>query len=345
MNEGNSRGAHRAHEREQLVVAVDELGVVEHGQVAGDLGTPVPRRRRRGRCVTSTMAVTPQPAEVELADVSVGPVDDDGSAGVGQRSGRHVGIEGERVEQPLVRLRVAARCAWTVVTQPEMVELAAVTVVPRDGDVPVVALDAGRPELRAGPRSTDGNRSPPQARLVVSNDLTRGETDRAQRLHDRDEALVAPRFELADRAATSMLVGLLDDAVDQFLGELGNVGQLRPRPFEGRTELGQEVAHPGLATGDAVDEKRTHRAPAQSGAEPDGIVDLAHRGYPIVDEPEGLAPQRFEQTVGDEAVDLGVEHQRGHPDRPVHRSRGVDDVVLTSPRRRTPPRAAAGRRG
>ena len=99
-------------------------------------------------------------------------------------------------------------------------------------------------------------------------------------------------------------VRLRDEPIEQLVGELGDVGQLRPRPGQRRAELGHEVTHAGLAAGDPVGEERPHEAPAQPGAEADGVVDLLDRGHAVVDQPERLAPQRLEQPVGDEPVDL-----------------------------------------
>ena len=78
------------------------------------------------------------------------------------------------------------------------------------------------------------------------------------------------------------------------------------------------MAHSRFTAGDAVDQERAHEAPSQTGAETYRIVDLCRRGYTVVDQPQGLAPQRLHQPIGDEAVDLLAEDQRMHADAAVH---------------------------
>ena len=136
----------------------------------------------------------------------------------------------------------------------------------------------------------------------------------AQRLQDGHEAVVAQALELAHGAARRLLVGLGDDAVEQLVGQLRHVGQLRPRPLQRRPELGHEVPHAALAAGDPVGEERAHERPAQPGAVADRVVDLPDRRDAVVHEPERLAPERLQQPVGDEAVDLAAHDQRLHPD-------------------------------
>ena len=164
-----------------------------------------------------------------------------------------------------------------------------------------------------------GRRRPLEQHAVVALDDGAGAVaHRAQALHHRDQAVVAQHLELSDRAAGSLLVGLPDEAVEQLVGQLRNVHQLGPRPLQGRAELGHEVTHAGLTPGDAIGEERPHEAPAQPGAEADRVVDLLDRGDAIVHEPERLPPQRLEQPIGDEAVDLLRESQRVHPHALVH---------------------------
>ena len=74
------------------------------------------------------------------------------------------------------------------------------------------------------------------------------------------------------------------------------------------------MAHPRFAAREAVDQERPHEAPAQAGAVADGVVDLLRGGDPVLDEPQGLAPQGFEQPVGHEAVDLLAHPQYPHAD-------------------------------
>ena len=51
-----------------------------------------------------------------------------------------------------------------------------------------------------------------------------------QRFHDGDQIVVADLFELADRQAMRLLVGLIGDLVDQFLVKFGHVHQFGPWP-------------------------------------------------------------------------------------------------------------------
>ena len=158
--------------------------------------------------------------------------------------------------------------------------------------------------------------------------LAGAEPDVREAAHHGDEAVVAQCLELTDRAAGGLLVGLDDEAVEQLVGELGHVGELAPRPLQCRAELGDEVAHARLAAGHPVDEERPHRAPPQAGAEADGVVDLAHGRHAVVDEPQRLAPQRLQQAVGDESVDLHVQHERAHADAAVDLGGAGDGVLV-----------------
>ena len=74
---------------------------------------------------------------------------------------------------------------------------------------------------------------------------------------------------------------------------------------------------PAVAAADPVGEERAHARPAQPGAEADRVVDLLDGRDVVGDEPQRLAPQRLEQAVGDERVDLAAQHERPHPDRAV----------------------------
>ena len=67
------------------------------------------------------------------------------------------------------------------------------------------------------------------------------------------------------------------------------------------------MAHARFAARDPVGEERPHERPPQAGTEADRVVDLLDGGDVVGDEPQRLAPQRLEQTVGDEAVDLGAD--------------------------------------
>ena len=84
------------------------------------------------------------------------------------------------------------------------------------------------------------------------------------------------------------------------------------------------MAHPGRPTGEAVGQKRAHRRPSQPGAEADRVIDLLDRRHVVGDQPQRLAPQRLEQPVGDEAVDLVAYDQRPHAERAVDRLCALD---------------------
>ena len=116
--------------------------------------------------------------------------------------------------------------------------------------------------------------------------------------------------------------------------------QLGPRQFQRRSELREEMPHSGFAAGHSVDEKRAHERPAQPGAEPDRVVDLLRRRDAVVDQPQRLAPKRFEQSVGDEAVDLLASHAAAAC-RCWHRTRSPPALWPRSSSRRRRPRPAA----
>ena len=102
---------------------------------------------------------------------------------------------------------------------------------------------------------------------------------------------------------------------------------------------------PSLAACDPVRQERAHLRPAQAGAEADRIVHLLDRRDVVVHEPQRLAPERLEQAVGDEAVDLLADEERLHSERRVEVERAGDGVSPTSARLRRPRRAAGGTPG
>ena len=57
----------------------------------------------------------------------------------------------------------------------------------------------------------------------------------------------------------------------------------------------------------------------------------------VVHEPQRLAPQRLEQAVGDEAVDLVAQAQRAHADRRGRPRRALDRLGRRS---RSPPQTS-----
>ena len=104
--------------------------------------------------------------------------------------------------------------------------------------------------------------------------------------------------------AAGLRVRLVGDLLDQRVVEVRHVHQLRPRPLQRRAELGEEVPHPRLAAGDAVGLEQAHLRPAQPEGVADDVVDLLDGRDVVVDEPQRLAPQRLEQAVADEGLDL-----------------------------------------
>ena len=125
-----------------------------------------------------------------------------------------------------------------------------------------------------------------------------------KRLQHADEAIVSETLELANRAPVRLRVGLALERCEQLVGQLGDVGQLRPRPLERRTELVHEMTHALVAPSDPVQQECAHDRPSQARAEANRVVDLLDGRDPVVDEPERFSPERLEQAVGDETVDL-----------------------------------------
>ena len=166
----------------------------------------------------------------------------------------------------------------------------AVVVNPIRRDHPFVDLD------RNGQLDIGGNDGAPiEQRLLEGGEcLACAEAAIAQTVHHLDQAVIAQRLQLADRQTRCLQIhlgiALRADPVEQLVGEVGDVHQLGPRPFQRRPELGHEMAHSSLAAGDAVDQERPHEAPPQPGAEAHRVVDLGGRGHAIVHQPEGLTP-------------------------------------------------------
>ncbi len=141
-----------------------------------------------------------------------------------------------------------------------------------------------------------------------------------------DERVVALPLERGGAAAAGLLVGLRRHPVEQLVRQLRDVHELRPRPLQRRPELREEVPHPRLAARDPVREERAHEGPAEPRPVADRVVDLGDGRDLVVHEPERLAPERLEQPVGDEAVDLVPHDERMHPDRAVRLGRTGDGL-------------------
>src|SRR4029453_1262335 len=102
-----------------------------------------------------------------------------------------------------------------------------------------------------------------QAALVGAESRAGADVVRSQRLKYGDEGVVPNSLELLHRATGGLHLGLTLDRDEQFLGQLGNLGQVRPRPLEGRPELGNEVLKSTFPSRDAVGQERSHQRPAQ----------------------------------------------------------------------------------
>ena len=116
--------------------------------------------------------------------------------------------------------------------------------------------------------------------------------------------------------------------VDQLIGELRNIHQLRPRPGQRQPELRDEVLHACFAACNPVGLKKPHLSPAQPEAITNGIVNLLGRRHPVFDEPQRLAPNRLQKTVCDMGVNLLAYAQRMHADRSQNLGRPLDKCII-----------------
>ena len=155
---------------------------------------------------------------------------------------------------------------------------------------------------------------------VIERGLPRGERApgapviRLQRLQDGDEIGVADPLQLADRMHAGLRVRLVGDGLYQLVGQLRHIHQLGPGPFQARSELRDEMRHSGLAAGHAIGLEQAHLRPAQAKAETDGVVDLLGGGDAVFHQPQRLAPDGLEETVGDKGLDFLADTQRMHAD-------------------------------
>ncbi|MCY1502595.1 hypothetical protein D9M68_366950 [compost metagenome] len=137
---------------------------------------------------------------------------------------------------------------------------------------------------------------------------------RFQRMHDADEVFVADALEFADRAAGGLCVRLGADLFDERIVEIDDIGELRPGPFQAGTELGEEVAHAGFAAGDAIGLEQAHLRPAHAEGIAHDVVERFGIADVVLDQPERLAPERLEQAVADESLDLLGDDDALHAD-------------------------------
>ena len=84
---------------------------------------------------------------------------------------------------------------------------------------------------------------------------------------------------------------------------------------------------PCLAAGDAIGLEQAHLRPAQAEGITDDVVDLLDARDVVVHEPERLAPERLEQPVADEGLDLAADHDGLHAER---RHRAPPPALTTS---------------
>jgi hypothetical protein len=83
---------------------------------------------------------------------------------------------------------------------------------------------------RLGPRGF-GARILVEPLLELAQRRARADVELAQHLLDGDQIVVAQALELADRAARRLLLGALDHAIDQGLGQFRRL-EFGPRPFQ-----------------------------------------------------------------------------------------------------------------
>ena len=131
--------------------------------------------------------------------------------------------------------------------------------------------------------------------------------------HHADQVAIAQAFQLRDRHVPRLRVRLACDHVDQFVGQLRHVHQLGPGPFQRRAELADEMLHPRRATGHAIGFKEPHLPPAQAKAHADRIVDFLGRRDTVLDQPQRLAPDRFQEAVGNVGGDFLTHFEREKP--------------------------------
>ena len=81
---------------------------------------------------------------------------------------------------------------------------------------------------------------------------------------------------------------------------------------------------PASLAGQPIGLEHAHLRPAQAEGITDGVVDFPDRRNAVMDQPEGLAPKRFLQPVGDEGVDLLAHHQRLHAKTRIDRTGAFD---------------------
>ena len=146
---------------------------------------------------------------------------------------------------------------------------------------------------------------------------------RLHRFEHRQQAIVTIAFQRRNAVFAQLVAGALDHVVDQLVGQL-RCWQVGPRQLQRRTELRHEVPHARITACQGIGEEGAHERPAQPGAKANGVVDFAGGRHAVIDQVQRLAPQRFEQAVGDKTGDFLAHMQRAHTEGFIHLDRGLD---------------------
>ena len=127
--------------------------------------------------------------------------------------------------------------------------------------------------------------------------LRRGRRLRLRAKGDQlEQEFVALPFELGDGAAGGLGLHAGDQCGAELRGELG-FAEVIPPAGEGTGKMREKMFHPALAAAEVKNQVRAHHAPAQARAPRDGGVYIADAEDALVDEVDGLAPDRGLQAV------------------------------------------------
>ena len=72
------------------------------------------------------------------------------------------------------------------------------------------------------------------------------------------------------------------------------------------------MRHPAFAARDAIGLEQPHLRPSQPEPQPDRLVDFFCRRNVVLDQPQGLAPDRLQKPIRDMRVDFGPHDQGAH---------------------------------
>ena len=148
--------------------------------------------------------------------------------------------------------------------------------------------------------------------LELIQKFARAKVRGLQRFHHRRDAFVAQALQLFGASPVRLRVGLAREFFNKVAGQLRNIGQLRPRQLQRRSELPQEMAHSAAAAAESECQESPHERPSDSASESHRVVNLLRRRNVVARQPQRLAPQRLHQAVGDEAVYFLSHQQRAH---------------------------------